>query len=282
LNTHLWYAIGMEDLFAGQWTLITGASSGLGEEFARQLAARRANLILTARSEAKLRSLARELSEKHAIKTEVVALDLGSPGGAEALCAAVDKLGHPVVHLVSNAGFGAYGALADSDGARQAEMVRLNCEALTVLSCHFVKQMLARGSGGIIHVASVAGFQPAPFMAVYAATKAYVLSFSEALAEELRGSGVRCTALCPGPVQTGFQTAAGAGIAASQRRSILSADETVARGLRGYQRNQSVLIPGAMNRMGAFGSWLMPRGLLVRTVGRIMRGKRIPAAATSG
>jgi len=269
----------MEDLFAGQWTLITGASSGLGEEFARQLAARRANLILTARSEGKLTSLARELREAHAIKTEVIALDLGRAGGAAELCAAVGKLGHPVVHLISNAGFGTYGALSDSDGARQAEMVRLNCEALTVLSNHFVQPMLARKSGGILHIASVAAFQPCPYMAVYAATKAYVLSFSEALSEELRGSGVRCSALCPGPVQTGFQAAAGAQIATSQRRSILTAEETVARGLRGYERNKPVVIPGGLNRVGKLGSWLMPRGLLVRTVGRMMRGKKLAASA---
>src|SRR5262249_38486081 len=152
----------------------------------------------------------------------------------------------PVVHLISNAGFGTYGAFSESEGARQAEMVRLNCEALTVLSHHFVKQMLARGSGGILHVASVASFQPAPYMAVYAATKAYVLSFSEALAEVLRHTGVRCSALCPGPVQTGFQAVAGAQIASSQRRSILSAKDTVSRGLRGYERNRSVFIPGGM------------------------------------
>jgi hypothetical protein len=271
----------MEDLFAGQWTLITGASSGLGEEFARQLAARRANLILTARTQAKLESLAGELRDKHAIKTEVIPLDLGRPGGAGELCAAVDKTGHAVVHLVSNAGFGTYGAIADRDCARLGEMVRLNCEALTVLSCHFVKQMLARKSGGILHVASLASFQPAPFMGVYAASKAYVLSFSEALSEELRDTGVRCTALCPGPVQTGFQETAGAGISASQRRSILSAEETVAIGIRAYERNKAVVIPGGINRVGAFGSWLLPRGLVVRVAGRVMRGKKL-LAPTSG
>ena len=271
----VWYRIDMEDLFTAQWALVTGASSGLGEEFARQLAARKCNLILTARSKDKLTSLARELADQHAIKTEVVALDLGAPGGAEKLCAAVDALGHPVVHLISNAGFGTYGAFLDQEGARQAEMVRLNCEALTVLSHHFVRGMLARKAGGVIHVASVASFQPAPFMAVYAASKAYVLTFSEALNEELRGSGVRCTALCPGPVATGFQKTAGAGIAASQKRAILSAEETVARGLRAYERGKRTFIPGGMNRAGALGSKLMPRGVVVRAVGKIMRGKTL-------
>jgi short-subunit dehydrogenase len=272
----------MDDLFAGHWTLITGASSGLGEEFARQLAARKANLILTARSHTKLESLARELRDKHAIKTEVVPLDLAQPGGAAALCKAVDALGHPVTHLVSNAGFGLYGGFLDGDGARQGEMVRLNCEALTVLSNHFLRPMLARKTGGVLHVASIAGFQPAPFMAVYAATKAYVVSFSEALSEELRGSGVRCSALCPGPVETGFQGTAGAGIAQSQKRAILSAEVTVARGLAAYERNRPIYIPGGMNKLGTIGSWLMPRAFVVRTVGKIMRGKKLAPSASSG
>jgi short-subunit dehydrogenase len=270
----------MEDLFAGHWTLITGASSGLGEEFARQLAARRSNLILTARSKDKLEALGAELAAQHAVKTEVIALDLSAPGGDEALCAAVDRLGHPVTHLVSNAGFGTNGPFVDS--ARQAEMVRLNCEALVTLSHHFVKPMLARRSGGVIHVASVASFQPAPFMSVYAATKAFVLTFSEGLAEELRGTGVRCSALCPGPVRTGFQAVAGSDIAPSQRFSVLSAEETVARGLRAYERNKAVFIPGGMNRLGAFGSWLTPRGILVRTVARMMRAKQRIAALPNG
>ncbi len=268
-----------DDLFAGKWTLVTGASSGLGEEFARQLAARRANLILTARSADKLEALAAELRQKHSIETAVVALDLGVPGGAERLCTAVDQLGHAVTHLISNAGFGLWGPFLDGEGARQADMVRLNCEALTVLSHHFVRRMVAQKSGGVIHVASVASFQPAPYMAVYAASKAYVLSFSEALGEELRGSGVRCSALCPGPVATGFQGTAGADIAPSQRRMVLTASDTVARGIDAYQRGKAVFIPGAMNRVGAFGSWLTPRGLLVRTVGKMMRGKKGAAAS---
>jgi uncharacterized protein len=267
----------MDDLFAGQWTLITGASSGLGEEFARQLAARKSNLILTARSHTKLESLARELREKHAIKTEVVPLDLAKPGGAAELCVQVDALKHPVAHLISNAGFGLYGEFLDGEAERQAEMVRLNCEALTVLSHHFLRPMIARKSGGVLHVASIAGFQPAPFMAVYAASKAYVVSFSDALAEELRGTGVRCSALCPGPVSTGFQATAGAGIAASQKRAILSAEETVRRGLAAYARNRPVFIPGGMNRLGTIGSWLLPRGMVVRMVGGIMRGKKLTA-----
>jgi uncharacterized protein len=264
----------MDDLFFANWALVTGASSGLGEEFARQLAARRANLILTARSEAKLKALASELEQEYAIRAEVVVLDLGAPGAAQRLCQHVDQLGHPVMHLISNAGFGLYGSFPELDGTRQAEMVRLNCEALTVLTHHFVRPMLARKSGGVIHLASVASFQAAPYMAVYAATKAFVLSFSEALSEELRNTGVRCTALCPGPVPTGFQHTAGSEIARSQRYSVLSSQATVARALRAYERNKAVYIPGGMNRVGALGSKLLPRAMVVRTVGRIMRSKK--------
>jgi short-subunit dehydrogenase len=264
----------MDDLFAGSWVLVTGASSGLGAEFARQLAARRAHLILTARSGDKLAALAQELAQAHAVETEVVALDLGAPGGAERLCAEVDRRGHAVAHLVSNAGFGAAGPFLDQEAARQAEMVRLNCEALTTLSHHFVRPMVAQGQGGVIHVASVASFQSAPYMAVYAATKAFVLSFSEGLAEELRKSGVRVMALCPGPVPTGFQAAAGADIAPSQRRSVLSAAETVRRGLRAYEQGKTVYIPGGLNRTGAVVSQLLPRAVVRRTVAKMMRDKR--------
>jgi short-subunit dehydrogenase len=264
----------MSDLFEKKWVLVTGASSGMGEEFARQLAARKANLILTARSRDKLEALARELAQKDGVETRVIALDLAQAGAAERLCADVDRLGVPVEHVISNAGFGLHGAFLITDGAKQAEMLRLNCEALTVLSHHFLRHLAARGSGGVIHVASIAGYQPAPFMAVYAASKAYVLSFSTALSEELRGTGVRVMALCPGPVPTGFQSTAGAGIAKSQKRAILSAEETVRRGIAAYERGKAVYVPGGMNRLGTVGSKLMPRGVVVRVVGKMMKEKQ--------
>ena len=263
----------MADLFEGKWVLITGASSGLGEQFARQLAQRKANLIVTARSGDKLHALAAELRAAHAIATEVIALDLGEPGGAARLCHEVELLGHPVEHLISNAGFGTGGAFLDSDGARQGDMVRLNCEALTVLSHHFLRAMVTRGSGGVVHVASTASYQPAPYMSTYAATKAYVLSFSSGSGEELRGTGVHVMALCPGPVPTGFQQAAGVQIAGGQKRAILSAEVTVRRGIAAYQRNQAVYVPGAVNRLGTYAAKLAPRGMIVRMVGKMMKAK---------
>jgi len=262
-------------VWEGRWTLITGASSGLGESFARQLAAKRAQLILTARSEDKLRALAAELSAQHGVSVEVVVCDLGAPGGAVQLCQKVDQLGHDVEHLVSNAGFGLGGGMVELDAARQGDMVRLNCEALTVLDAHFGRGMVARRSGGILHVASIAGYQPVPFMATYGATKAYVVSLSLALGEELRPAGVRVSALCPGPVATGFQAVAGRGIVPSQRRAVLSAEETVARGIGAYEAGRDLCVPGGYNKLGAFAVRLVPRRMLLRTVGKMMRDKPV-------
>jgi short-subunit dehydrogenase len=257
--------------FAGSWVLVTGASSGLGEEFARQLAARRANLVLTARSGDKLDALAASLRKEHAIEAETIALDLGAPGGAARLCDAVKR---PIDHLISNAGFGTWGPFLDGDGARAAEMVRLNFEALTVLAHHFVRGMVERKRGGVIHLASIAGFQATPYYAVYAASKAYVLAFSTALSDELRDTGVRCLALCPGPVPTGFQATAGAQISPRQKRSIMSAEECVRRALVAYEAGKDLCIPGAINWLGTVGAKLAPRQWVVRTAGKMMREKR--------
>lgn len=260
------------NIWQGTWALVTGASSGIGEEFARQLAARRTNLILTARSEDKLRKLARDLVQRWGVQVRVIPLDLGRAGGAERLCIAVDALGVVVDHLINNAGFGAAGRFTDTDAGRAAEMVHLNCEALTVLSRHFLAGMVERQRGGIIHVASLAGFQPVPFMAIYGATKAYVLSLSQALHEEVRSRNVRVLALCPGPVPTGFQAVAGTKISvAGESLAVLTAEETVRRGLEAYDQQKDVLVPGRANWVGAAASKFVPRGLLTRAVGEIMR-----------
>lgn len=263
----------MGDLFSETWVLVTGASSGLGEVFARQLAARKANLILTARSGDTLRALAASVEQAHGIQTAVIAQDLGATGGAAALCAAADLLGHPIEHLISNAGFGAFGTVATSDPARLADMVRLNCEALVVLTAHFLPGMVDRKRGGVIHVASVGSFQPVPYQATYGATKAFVLSFSEAVAEEVRDAGVRVLALCPGPVQTGFQAAAGADISPQQARMVLSAEEVVSTALHAYEAGKDTVVPGAYNAIGAWGVRLLPRRTVARIAGNMIRGK---------
>jgi len=256
--------------FFGTRALVTGASSGIGLELARQLATRGANLILTARSKDKLDALAQELAQMHRVEVQVVVADLAAPGGAEGLCADVDALGVSVDHVVNNAGFGDAGALSKADAAKLAEMVRLNCEAVVVLSRHFLPGMLERGRGGVLNVASTAAFQPMPFMAVYAATKAFVLSFSAALAREVEGSGVRVTALCPGPVPTGFQAAAGIepGV---ERIAALSAERTAEIGLAAYGVGDTVCVPGAVNRVQTVLSKLAPRGLLTSAISVAMK-----------
>lgn len=263
----------MESLFAGSWVLVTGASSGLGAQFAKQVAAARGNVIVTSRSRDKLEALASTLAAEYGVEARAIATDLGQPGGAGILWREVEALGVPVDHLIANAGFGVAGPVSAADPERLGEMVRVNCEVVTVLSRLALGPMLERGRGGILHVASTASFQPVPFMAVYAATKAFVLSFSAALAEEVRGRGLRVMALCPGPVPTGFQDTAGFEIAPSQRLATLSAEDTVTRALEAYREERDVFIPGAVNYLSSIGSKLMPRRLLLKTVAKMMRSR---------
>jgi len=261
----------MSDLFAGTWTVITGASSGLGEEFARQIAGRGGNLVLTARSLDKLEALARELGAR-GVEARAVRCDLAAEGGAAALGRAVDALGLDIMHVINNAGFGSAGPFAHAAAAREGEMVRVNCEALTVVSRHFLPRMLERGAGGIVHLASVASFQPTPYMATYAATKAFVLSLSLALAEEARSRGVRVMALCPGPVPTGFQAAAGlSGIAGPLKVATMSPQDTVSRALDDYQAGRQLCVPGLLNRAMAMAAGVTPRRLLARITGQVMK-----------
>ena len=165
------------DVFSGTFALVTGASSGLGEEFARQLAHRGCNLVLTGRSREKLESLASDLARINGVATRVVTADLAQPGGAEQLALIVDDLGVTVDHLINNAGFGSAGEFVASDANRQTEMVRVNCESVVRLASHFLPGMVRRNRGGIINVASTAAYQPTPYMATYGATKAFVVSF---------------------------------------------------------------------------------------------------------
>jgi short-subunit dehydrogenase len=256
--------------YFGKRALVTGASSGIGAELARALATRGAHLILTARSKDKLDALAEELSKDGRISVKVVVADLARAGGAEGLCADVDALGLHVDLLVNNAGFGDAGILAKAEPGKLSDMVRLNCESVVVLARHFLPGMLARGHGGVLNVASTAAFQPMPYMAVYGATKAFVLSFSAALSKEVEGSGVRVTALCPGPVPTGFQAVARIrpGV---ERIAALSAEETAERALEGWALGDTVCIPGAVNRAQTVLSKLAPRELLTSAISIAMK-----------
>jgi short-subunit dehydrogenase len=230
-----------------------------------------AHLILTARSTHKLNELSRKLSAAHHIETHVVSGDLSEADGATRLCDAVSRLGVSVDHLINNAGFGGVGPFIESDAAVASRMVRLNCEALMLLSRHFLPGMVARQRGGIIHVASVAGHMPVPYMATYGATKAFVLSFSLALAEEVRAAKVRVCALCPGPVPSGFQEAAGMQSSRLPGVALLSAEQTVERALAAYENRDDLVVPGVLNSVQTFSSRFLPRGLLARGVAEAMR-----------
>src|SRR5216684_4294091 len=188
--------------------LITGASSGIGLDLARIFAAKKFDLILTTRTEAKLRDLARELERQHKIEAHVIVADLAEPDGPHRIFAEIVRLGLPIDNLVNNAGFGAYGEFKDIRLQEDLDMIQVNITALTHLTNLALPQMIKRERGRIMNVASTAAFQPGPLMAVYYATKAYVLSFSEALANEVHGTGVSVTALCPGPTASGFQAGA--------------------------------------------------------------------------
>ena len=235
-------------------TLITGASAGLGEEFARQLSVRGHRLVLVARRKDRLDALAKELGNARA-----VALDLGRPDATERLMADFAKAGEQVDTLINNAGFGLIGLFAKRDPERLREMIDLNVGTLTDLARAVVPQMIERGRGAILNVASTAAFQAGPGMAVYFATKAYVLSLSEALHEELKPHGIKVSALCPGPTKTEFGDVAGFKDKGWFDRISMDAPSVVRKGLKGLDRNRAVVVPGLLNKAGAAGTRLVPR-----------------------
>jgi short-subunit dehydrogenase len=241
-------------------TLVTGASAGLGAEFARQCAARGDEVVLVARREDRLQALASEIGNAH-----VIAADLAAPGAPEKLIAEMEARGLSVACLINNAGFGLAGEFADLALTRQREMLDLNIGALTAL-CHLILPgMQKRREGAILNVASTGAFQAGPGIAVYFATKAYVLSFTEALHQELKGSGIRVSALCPGPTATEFGDVAGI---TSKSFGAFSADagNVVEAGLKGLARNKAVIIPGVTNKISAQSNRLIPRAAMRRIV----------------
>jgi len=244
--------------------LVTGASSGIGAEFASQLAARGHRLVLVARRLDRLEALVTEIGNARA-----VALDLGEAGAAGQLMADLAAHGERVSLLVNNAGFGLWGPFATLDGARQRAMIDLNCGALVELAHAVLPDMLARKAGAILNVASTAAFQSGPRIAVYFATKAFVLSFSEALHEEVRRDGVSVTALCPGPTSTEFGEVAGfAGNAAFASLSM-AVGPVVRSGLEAIDSGRAVAIPGLINKVGAQGHRFLPRSWLRRIAGSV-------------
>lgn len=251
------------------WALVTGASAGLGEQFALALAARGHDVVLVARRIERLEALARHITESTGRRAEVVGLDLLEPQAPKRLvdhCTAADI---DVRLLVNNAGFGAQGAFQALDRDRQLDMLRLNAAVLTDLTHRFLPAMLTRGHGAILNVASTAAFMPGAGLGVYYASKAYVLHFSEALAVELRGTGVRVSALCPGPTETEFRDVAGRPRSGLLDRVAMQARPVVDAGLAGLERGRVVVVPGLFNKLCVVGVRCLPRALVRRAIGRI-------------
>ena len=249
--------------------LVTGASGGIGAELAREYARHGHALVLVARSRAALEALAEQLRSTHSVPVRTIVMDLAAGGAADRLVAELDSARVQVDVLVNNAGFALYGAFAETDWEKEAEMVQLNVVTLTALTKKLLPGMLSRRRGRILNVARTAGFLPGPLMAVYYATKAYVLSFSEALAEEVRGTGVSVTALCPGPTRTGFQ--ARASMEASRLvngKRLPDAAEVSREGYEGAERGAAVVIPGFQNRVQVGLVRFLPRSMVSRMVHR--------------
>ena len=256
--------------FAKTTSLVTGASSGLGEQFARQLAARGGDLVLVARSADRLAALANELRARHRVTITTWPADLSMADEVSRIAAATAPT--EVSVLVNNAGFGTYGAFAGLDPGREHNEVMVNAVAAVDLAHAVLPGMLARRCGGIITVASSIAFQPSPQQAVYGATKAFALAFSEALWAETRGSGVRILALCPGPVATGFFASLGDQAATSSiiyRRTANPAD-IVKVGLRGFDRDAMTVIPGLRTRFLSQGYRFLPRTVMARMTGKML------------
>ncbi len=250
--------------------LITGASGGLGWEIARVFAERGYDLVLVARREDKLAQLADELSQAYGVVVRYVAADLATPEGLVALTNLTDSLtaeGRTIDVLVNNAGFGDCADFAEADIHKLDRMIELNIRALTDLTYYYLGPMLDRGAGRILNVASVGAFEPGPGMATYYASKAYVLSLTEALAEELRGTGVTATALCPGTTDTGFWEVADAGeLSRARQAAIANPAEVAAYGYESLMAGRVVAVPGLGNKIMVTAARLCPRPLLRRVM----------------
>ena len=253
---------------ASTTALITGASSGIGEAIARELASRGHGVTLVARRLERLRALASDLADRHRVRAEAVSADLGDGAGRERLAGQIDELGLEVGILVNNAGFGGSG-----DRQRLVAMVELNCVALLDLQERYLGAMVDRGRGTVINIASTAAFQPLPGTAAYAASKAFVLSLSEATHQELKGTGVTLTAVCPGPVKTEFMEVAGLEVAEDQVPGVfwMSAEAVAKAAVEAAENGKRAVVPGLLNRAGAITGQHTPRMFMLPIAKRIWR-----------
>ena len=257
------------NLWAGKWALVTGASAGIGWALAEQLAAGGANLILTARRTDRLNQLAADLSGKHGVKTETFAADLTHRDAPREVYAFTTGRRIEVELLVNNAGFGVFGYSHENDEARLLEMIQVNCSAVAHLTRLYLPEMVARRRGYVMIVASTAAFQAVPFIAAYAATKAFDLIFAEGIAEEVREFGVHVSALCPGSTNTEFQQVAGQ---PDRMFRVAQTSEEVARaGLEGLARGESCVISGVRNRLMIESERVAPRRFVAKMAAKMMR-----------
>ena len=265
--------MGLPEPSVSNTALVTGASSGIGAAIAAELASRGFSLVLVARREERLSSLATELASEHEVSAEVIACDLGQEGERDRLEEELRDRGRTVEVLVNNAGFGHQADFARSPRDRMVEMVRLNVEAVVDLTSRFLRPMAERGRGSVINIASLGAFQPLPGSAVYGASKAFVLSFSEAVRTELRGSGVTVTAVCPGPVRTEFMAVAEVpGVEDRTPGAVwMSAEDIAKQAVDGAANDKRVVVPGLLNRAGALAGQHSPRAVALPLIGRIWR-----------
>ena len=249
------------------WALVTGGSAGIGLDLAKVFAANKFNLVLVARNEARLKQVAEELRAKHGIETKILVSDLSLPNAPKEIFDALRDT--PVSVLVNNAGFGWRGAFAEGDLQRTAlDMMHVNMDSLVALTRLFVAPMLARKQGRIMNVASTAAFQPGPFSNIYFATKAFVFSFSVALSEELAGTGVTATVLCPGPTRTEFFERAG--MTNYRQDSVMMDSSVVARiGYQGLMRGKRVVTPGFLNKLSSTLAKFVPAQFAARVVRKV-------------
>jgi short-subunit dehydrogenase len=252
--------------------LVTGASSGIGAEIAKLLAAKGHGVTLVARREAKLRALAEDLASKHGIRAEVITADLTDESSRTNIVSELESRELAVNVLVNNAGMSTMGAVYRGEVAAELTMVRTDVEAVVHLCTALLPGMVERRSGAILNVASTAAFQPLPGQAGYGASKAFVLSYGHAVRAELRGTGVTLTTLCPGPVDTGFGEAAGLtdeeAAGALPKFMWVSSEEVAAAAVAGMDADRAVVIPGVFNRLGAASGWLTPRRLILPLLAR--------------
>lgn len=254
--------------------LITGASGGIGLDLAKCFAKDKHDLVLVARSQGALEALAGACASQHGVKSIVLPADLSRPDAPEEMYAELRRQSVQVDFLVNNAGFGAHGPFAEVEAPVHLDMVQVNVTALTHLTRLFLPQMIERRQGRVLNVASTAAFVPGPYMSVYYASKAYVLSHSVALARELRRSGVSVTALCPGPTRTGFQQRAKMADARLFRLRMMDSEAVARAGYEGMLRGRTVVIPGVSNKLSARAGRLAPWGLVSRVTAWLNGGRR--------